>query len=86
MTYIVKIMPKAAITAAEPSRHLDAVLAYDGVSTFELGIAVEIFGLTSMGPNWYRVLVCSDRRYRRMAASTSSQAMGSSPSSDDLRV
>jgi AraC family transcriptional activator FtrA len=61
MTYIVKIMPNLPDAVAEPSGHLVAVLAYDGVSTFELGIAVEIFGLTGMGPDWYRVLVCSDR-------------------------
>src|ERR1700693_1992492 len=61
MTYIVKIMPNLPDAIAEPSGQLVAVLAYDGVSTFELGIAVEIFGLTGMGPDWYRVLVCSDR-------------------------
>jgi AraC family transcriptional activator FtrA len=68
MTYIVKIMPKSVNPAAEPSGHLVAVLAYDGVSTFELGIAVEIFGLTGMGPDWYRVLVCSDRPGQPLSA------------------
>src|SRR5580704_17443411 len=68
MTYIVKIMPNPPNTAAEPSEHLVAVLAYDGVSTFELGIAVEIFGLTGMGPDWYRVLVCSDRPGQALSA------------------
>jgi AraC family transcriptional activator FtrA len=67
MTYIVKIMPKPRNTA-EPSRHLVAVLAYDGVSTFELGIAVEVFGLTSMGSDWYRVVVCSDRPGQPLSA------------------
>ena len=35
---------------------LVAILAYDGLCTFEFGIAVEIFGLArpEMGPNWYR--------------------------------
>jgi hypothetical protein len=28
-------------------------------STFELGIAVEIFGLPGMGPDWYRVIGCA---------------------------
>jgi AraC family transcriptional activator FtrA len=54
------IMPKPS-NAREPSSHLVAVLAYDGVSTFELGIAVEIFGLAAMGPDWYHVQVCSER-------------------------
>jgi AraC family transcriptional regulator, transcriptional activator FtrA len=44
------------------------VLAYDGVCTFELGIAVEVFGLTGMGTDWYRVVVCSDRPHRRLRA------------------
>jgi AraC family transcriptional regulator, transcriptional activator FtrA len=42
-------------------RPIVAVLAYDGVNTFELGLAAEVFGLTDMGANWYRVVVCSER-------------------------
>lgn len=38
-----------------------AILAYDGVNGFELGMAVEVFGLEEMGEEWYRVLVCADR-------------------------
>jgi AraC family transcriptional activator FtrA len=34
------------------------VLAYDGVNTFELGLAVEVFG---MAADWYRVVVCAER-------------------------
>jgi len=41
--------------------HLVAVLAYDGVNAFELGLAVEVFGLTDMQADWYRVVVCSER-------------------------
>jgi AraC family transcriptional activator FtrA len=39
---------------------LVAVLAYDGLCTFEFGIAAEIFGLPrpEMGPEWYRYRVC----------------------------
>ncbi len=37
------------------------MLAYDGVNTFELGIATEVFGLSGMGEHWYRVMVCADR-------------------------
>ncbi len=33
-----------------------AVLAYDGVNAFELGLAVEVF---SMARDWYRVVICA---------------------------
>lgn len=38
-----------------------AVLAYDGLCTFELGIAVEVFGLPrpELGVPWYRFQVCA---------------------------
>jgi len=38
-----------------------ALLAYDGLCTFEFGIAVEVFGLPrpELGRNWYRFKVCS---------------------------
>ena len=38
-----------------------AVLAYDGLCTFEFGIAAEVFGLPrpEMGPGWYRYAVCA---------------------------
>ncbi len=41
--------------------HLVVALAYDRLSTFEFGIAVEIFGLPrpEMGPDWYRFAVCA---------------------------
>jgi AraC family transcriptional activator FtrA len=55
---IVKIMPKRKVNLASS---LVAVLVYDGASIFELGIAVEIFGLPGMGPDWYCVMVCSER-------------------------
>src|SRR5579884_1401290 len=40
------------------------VLAYDGLCTFELAIAVEIFGLPrpEVGRNWYRFAVASLER------------------------
>lgn len=39
--------------------HSVAVLAYDGLCTFEFAIAVEIFGLPrpELGPDWYRFAV-----------------------------
>jgi len=47
----VKIMP-----IANP---LVVALAYDGLCTFEFGVAVELFGLSrpEMGPDWYRFAV-----------------------------
>ena len=47
----VNIMPNTLVVA----------LAYDRLSTFEFGIAVEIFGLPrpEMGPDWYRFAVCA---------------------------
>jgi AraC family transcriptional activator FtrA len=64
-------MPTRAETALRPKRprnDLVAVLAYDGVNAFELGMAVEVFGLPNMGPDWYRVIVCADRPRRPLAA------------------
>jgi len=57
MTFIVKIMPKPAAPI-----NLDvAVLAYDGLCTFEFGIAVELFGLPRPElADWYRFRVCAD--------------------------
>lgn len=68
MTDTVNIMPRPSQTAAGVSRNLVAVLAYDGVCTFELGIAVEVFGLAGMGPGWYRVVVCAAQPDRPVAA------------------
>jgi AraC family transcriptional regulator, transcriptional activator FtrA len=51
-----------------PRSNVVAVLAYDGVSTFELGIATEMFGLTEAGRARYRVVVCADQPGPRLAA------------------
>ena len=42
-------------------RPLVTVLAYDGLCTFEFGVAVEVFGLPrpEMGDDWYRFTVAS---------------------------
>ncbi|CAN7423754.1 transcriptional regulator FtrA [Rhizobium sp. LjRoot258] len=55
MTVCVKIMPNAL-----KGPHV-AVLAYDGLCTFEFGIAYEVFGLSrpEMGEGWYRYSVCA---------------------------
>lgn len=56
-------MPEnARIMTTFPSpRPLVVVVAYDGLCTFEFGIAVEIFGLPrpELGENWYRFAVAS---------------------------
>lgn len=41
--------------------HLVVALAYDGLCTFEFGVAVEIFGLPrpELGDNWYRFAVAA---------------------------
>lgn len=57
MPYIVKIMSKLILPPLP--NPLVVALAYDGLCTFEFGIAVEVFGLArpELGPNWYRFAV-----------------------------
>lgn len=52
-----KIMPN------HPDPRSVAVLAYDGLCTFEFGQVVEVFGLPrpEMGADWYRFQVCAER-------------------------
>ena len=56
MTISVNIMTKSS---ALPKNPLVVALAYDGLCTFEFGVAVEIFGLPrpELGENWYRFAV-----------------------------
>ncbi len=44
-----------------PENPLVVALAYDGLCTFEFGVAVELFGLSrpEMGPGWYRFAVAA---------------------------
>jgi AraC family transcriptional activator FtrA len=60
MTITVKIMPKLPITKNNGSEsHRVAVLAYEGLCTFEFGIAVELFGLPRPElDDWYTFEVC----------------------------
>ena len=53
-------MPKSR-RPEPPANRLAVVLAYDGLCTFEFGVAVEVFGLPrpEMGPDWYRFGVAS---------------------------
>lgn len=52
-------MPK--IISPEPKGPLVAVIAYDGLCTFEFGVAYEVFGLPrpEMGVGWYRYRVAA---------------------------
>ena len=53
------LMPKLPVP--KTTGPLVVVLAYDGLCTFEFGIASEVFGLPrpEMGPSWYRYSVCA---------------------------
>lgn len=60
----VKIMPNPLAAIADPVTTrgpLAVVLAYDGLATFEFGIACEVFGLPrpELGPDWYRYAVAA---------------------------
>jgi AraC family transcriptional activator FtrA len=59
MTDSVKIMPNSS--PQQTKGPLVAALAYDGLCTFEFGIAYEVFGLPrpEMGEDWYRFSVCA---------------------------
>ena len=56
----VKIVPKRP-RHRPPANRLVVALAYDGLCTFEFGVAVEIFGLArpEMGEAWYRFRVAA---------------------------
>ncbi|WP_202618524.1 MULTISPECIES: transcriptional regulator FtrA [unclassified Ensifer] len=58
---MLKIMPKPSLTLQSPANPLVVALAYDGLCTFEFGVAVEMFGLPrpEMGEGWYRFAVAA---------------------------
>lgn len=58
MTENANILTTPSVT---PSHHQVVALAYDGLCTFEFGVAVEIFGLPrpEMGDNWYQFAVAA---------------------------
>ena len=61
-------MPKRVPRPKPPENRLVVALAYDGLCTFEFGVAVEIFGLErpEMGDNWYSFRVAAaDARHGR---------------------
>ncbi|MEI7035306.1 transcriptional regulator FtrA [Fulvimonas yonginensis] len=56
-------MKKPPRPIGPPRNRRVAVLAYDGLCTFEFGIAVEMFGLPRPElPDWYRFRVCAVER------------------------
>ncbi|MDH2344117.1 MULTISPECIES: helix-turn-helix domain-containing protein [unclassified Bradyrhizobium] len=73
MPDIVKIMPTRRLAVSRRKsrvsrqRPVVAIIAYEGVNAFELGLAVEVFGLTEMGADWYSVVVCSEHPGRPLA-------------------
>ena len=84
MPYSVKIMPNPSIRSnrrksrSKGEQRVVAVLAYDGVNAFELGLAVEVFGLSDMGPDWYRVVVCSERPGQPLVANNGLKVIANS--------
>jgi AraC family transcriptional activator FtrA len=54
--------PPRPRSAAEAGRHRVAVYAFDGMSPFELGCVVEVFGLPrpELGAAWYELTVCAE--------------------------
>ena len=52
-------MPKNTRILPKSPRPLVVVLAYDGLCTFEFGVAVEVFGLPrpELGADWYLSLI-----------------------------
>ena len=63
------------------SNRLVVALAYDGLCTFEFGIAVEVFGLDrpEMGPGWYHFLVAGERPWPLAAAGGITVAASAGP-------
>ena len=53
-------MPKHRSAGRGPQNKLVAVIAYDGLCTFEYGIAVEVFGLRRPEiSDWYTMITCA---------------------------
>src|SRR4029078_2962576 len=61
MPWSVRIVPKRQRQAGPPDNRLVVALAYNGLCTFEFGVAVEIFGLDrpEMGSDWCRFRVAA---------------------------
>lgn len=59
LPYIVKIMPNVPPPNPPAANRLVVAVAYDGLCTFEFGVAAEVFALPrpEMGADWYRFAV-----------------------------
>ncbi len=57
---MLKVLAPASVPDPAPGP-LVAVLAYDGLCTFEFAVAYEVFGLSrpEAGPGWYRYVACA---------------------------
>jgi AraC family transcriptional activator FtrA len=61
MTDNVKLVPRAPRRPETRRPHVVAAVAYEGLSTFEFGIVVELFGLRRPEiPGWYEFMVCAE--------------------------
>jgi AraC family transcriptional activator FtrA len=61
MTCNIKLVPPPARSRHTPRRHVVAAIAYDGLSTFEFGIVVELFGVRRPEiDDWYDFIVCGE--------------------------
>src|SRR5215208_767708 len=61
MTRNVKLVPHVARARNSRRKHVVAAVAYDGLSTFEFGIVVELFGLRRPEiDGWYEFVVCAE--------------------------
>jgi AraC family transcriptional regulator, transcriptional activator FtrA len=61
MTHNIKLVPHVSQTRRPRRRHVVAAVAYEGLSTFEFGIVVELFGLRRPEiDNWYEFIVCGE--------------------------
>jgi len=78
MTAIMKNPPKRARRPVPPSNSRVTVLVYDGLCTFEFGIAVEMFGLARPElAQWYDFELCAvDKGPMRAAGGVIVQAPG----------
>lgn len=55
MTVCIKILPMSSVPVAGPSNRSVVAVAYDGLCTFEFGVATELFGLSrpELDVEWY---------------------------------
>ena len=79
---------KKMTTLRQIARPKVVVLAYDGLCTFEFGVAVEIFGLPrpELGDDWYRFAVASVDDVRDMGHGVNLIRKGVSGKTQNQRI